>query len=260
MPETPLDRAHAEMEAAPAEENRRLAFFDRLAGAELFVLLGSEAEGDAVSPEVFRIEGVPYVLAFDTEERLVDFAGRISPYAALSGRTLAPMLAEQGLGLALNPEVAPSATVLPPDALVWLAAMLAERPVEVEVRPVSVTSPAGLPDRLIVALDAKLAGATGLARHAWLVSVAYSDGRSGHLLAFADAVPGAEPGLAGAVGEALGFSGVEAGELDVAFFRASDPIVARIAKVGLRIDLPEPDPAQGPAAPGMDPDRPPRLK
>jgi hypothetical protein len=51
------------------------------------------------------------------------------------------------------------------------------------------------------------------------VAVAYADGREGHLLAFAGAVPGAEQGLAGIVGEALTFSGVAAGEIDVAFLR-----------------------------------------
>jgi hypothetical protein len=36
--------------------------------------------------------------------------------------------------------------------------------------------------------------------------------------------------------------------------------MARLAKVGLRFDIPEPEEAPGPAAPGMDPDRPPRLR
>ena len=48
--------------------------------------------------------------------------------------------------------------------------------------------------------------------------------------------------------------------IDVAFFRASDPVMARIAKVGLRFDIPAPDQAQAPSAPGMDPARPPRLR
>ena len=260
MTDTALDRAHAAMEAAPEDEAQRLRFFDRLAGAELFLLLEAEAEGEAISPRTFPLDGTPYVLAFDTEDRLAAFAGGIAPYAALSGRALAPMLAAEGLGLALNPEVAPSAMILAPEALAWLAGTLAERPREIEARPVSVARPAGLPDALLAALDAKLATAGGLARHAWLAAVTYADGREGHLLGVVDAAPGAEPGLARAVGEALTFSGVEAGELDVAFFRASDPVMARIAKVGLRFDLPEPDPAGVPSPPGMDPDRPPRLR
>jgi hypothetical protein len=260
MTETPLDRVHAAMDAAPQDETARLRFFDALAGAELFLLLESEAEGDAITPRTFPLDGTPYVLAFDTEERLAAFAGAIAPYAALSGRALAPMLAAEGLGLALNAEAAPSSTFLPPDAMRWLAATLAGRPAEVEARPVSLAPPDGLPAPLFAALDAKLATAGGLARHAWLAAVAYADGRKGHLLVFVDAVDGAEAGLARAIGEALTFSGVEAGELDVAFFRASDPVMARVAKVGLRFDIPAPDAAVARAAPGMDPARPPRLR
>lgn len=260
MAETALDRAHARMEAAPEDEAARLAFFDRLAGAELFLLLAREAEGDDILPETFPVEGVSYVAAFDTEERLAAFAGRMVPYVALSGRTLAPLLETGGLGLALNPETAPSATLLPPDAVAWLASAVAERPAEVTERPVAVHPPGNLPGGLLAALDAKLATAQGLARHAWLVSVAYADGRAGHLLAVVEAVPGAEHALARAIGEALSFSWGEAGELDVTFFRESDPAVARIAKVGFRFDLPEPAAPAWPQAPGMDPTRPPRLK
>ncbi len=260
MTETPLDAAHAAMDAAPDDDAARLRFYDRLAGAELLLLLAAEPDGDAVTPEVFEVEGASFVLVFDTEERLSAFTGRISPYAALSGRALAEMLAGQGVGLALNPDVAPSSFLMPADAVAWLAETLGERPAEVEARPTRVFAPGGLPDVLLTALDAKLASAGGLARHAWLAGVAYDGGREGHVLAFVDTLPGAEPGLARAVGEALTFSGIEAGELDVAFFRASDPVMARLAKVGLRFDIPEPEAAPGPAAPGMDPDRPPRLR
>ena len=117
MAETALDRAHALMEAAPADDAPRLAFFGHLARAELFVLLEAGAVDDTVEPRTFPLEGVPYVVACDTEERLADFAGPLAPWAALSGRTLAPMLAAEGLGLMLNPEVAPSSMVLPPEAL-----------------------------------------------------------------------------------------------------------------------------------------------
>ncbi len=260
MAETALDRAHARMEAAPGDDTARLAFFDRLAGAELFLLLAQEAQGDEVAPETFPVEDAVYVAAFDTEARLAAFAGRVAPFAALSGRTLVGLLEPRGLGLAFNPDAAPSAMLLPPDAVAWLAAAVAGRPAEVTARPVAVRAPGDLPGGLLAALDAKLATAQGLARHAWLAAVTYEGGRGGHLLAVVGAVPGAEPALARAIGEALSFSGVEAGELDVGFFAEGDPALARIAKVGLRFDLPAPDAPAGPQAPGMDPDRPPRLR
>jgi hypothetical protein len=60
--------------------------------------------------------------------------------------------------------------------------------------------------------------------------------------------------------EALVFSGIEAGELDVAFLRASDPAAAVMARVALRFDLPSPAEPAAPVAPGMDPARPPKLR
>ena len=94
------------------------------------------------------------------------------------------------------------------------------------------------------------------------MAVRYAGGGQGHLLAFVDPAPGAEPTLARALGEALTFSGIEAGALDVAFFGGEDPVVAKLARVGLRFDLPEPanTPAPPPSPPGTDPERPPRLR
>ncbi|MDX5350173.1 MAG: SseB family protein, partial [Paracoccaceae bacterium] len=109
--------------------------------------------------------------------------------------------------------------------------------------------------------DAKLARAGGLAAAAVLAGVVYSDGRRGHLLAFLDAAPGAEGALARAMQEALVFSGVEAGELDVAFLAPDDPAARALVAVGLRFDLPAPEVKDlAPAAPGMDPSRPPKLR
>jgi len=259
---TPLDRAHAAMEAAPKDDAARLRFYDRLAEAELFLLLDRPPEGDRIDPTVFDAGAARYALAFDREDRLADFAEGMAPYAGLSGRRLAAMLAEAGLGLALNPDVAPSAMLLGADAMAWLAATLAEGPAETTGRARELTAPAGLPDALLTALDAKLAAMTGRAAGAYLAGVTWDSGARGHLLAFIDAVPGAEGSLARAVHEALAFSGLEAGSLDVMFLRAADGVAARLARVGLRFDLPVPPaPDPGPrSAPGSDPDRPPRLR
>jgi len=259
---TPLDQAHAAMEAAPEDGAARLRFYDRLAGSELFLLLDADPVGDHFRPAIFPAEGQQVALVFDREERLTEFVGGAAPYAALSGRRLAEMLAGQGIGLGVNLGVAPSSILIGADAVDWLAATLAEAPEEVEERPEEITTPAGVPEALLGALDARLATAEGLARMAFLVGAVHAGGRRSHLMAFIDAVPGAEPALARAVGAALTFSGVEAGSLDVAFFRASDPVAARLAKVGLRFDLPEAPKADRipGAAPGMDPDAPPRLR
>lgn len=260
--ETALDRAHAAMEADHTDNAARLRFFERLADSELFLLLEKEAEGTNLTPEVFKLDGRPYLLVFDREERLAEFAEGSAPYAALSGRLIATMLEGQDIGMAINLEVAPSSILIPAQAVEWLLAILASRPAEVEARPVELTPPTGVPDALLSALDAKLTTAAGLAPLAYLAGVVYEDGQRGHVLAFIDAAIGAETALANAVNEALTFSGIEAGTLDVAFFDPPDAMAARLAKVGLRFDIPEPAKAleRVPQAPGSDPGKPPKLR
>ncbi|KAA2314162.1 SseB family protein [Puniceibacterium sp. HSS470] len=258
---TALDAAHAAMEAAPDDDNVRLRFYERLADSELFLLLSAEADGGNASPEIFRVEDVQFVLLFDREERLSSFTGRPSPYAALSGRTIVEQLAGQGVGLAVNLET-PSAILIPPEAVDWLRDTVAHAPDEVEAQIAAFHPPHGLPEYLIAAIDAKLATARGLADCAFLAGTEDEQGRRSHMLAFIDAVPGAEPSLARAASEALTFSGVEAGQMDVGFFAATDSHAASLARVGLRFDLPEAETAQEitHVAPGSDPNKPPILR
>lgn len=262
MTETPLDTAHAAMQAAPDDAATRLRFYERLADSELFLLLSEEARGENISPETFDVADGRFVLAFDREERLVAFTGRAAPYVALSGRVLAGMLAGQGIGLGVNLDVAPSSILIPAEAVAWLADMLGQTPDEVEAGIRELHPPADLPETLLTALDTKLATAVGLAAMAYLAGVTYADGTRGHLLGFVDALDDAQGALAKAVSEALSFSGLEAGALDVAFFAASDAVAASLARVGLRFDLPQPKtPARvSPKPPGSDPKAPPILR
>lgn len=260
MTETPIDRAHARMMADPADDALRLTFYERLADGELFLMLEREPEGDSIEPRIFATEEGSFVLAFDREDRLSGFAGGPAPYAALSGRNLAEILSGQNLGIGLNLGAAPSEMLLPAEAVGWLHETLSARPQETRESPEELRPPVGLPERLVEALDTKLATAMGLAKLAYLAGVTWKNGKRGHLLALIDPVPGAESALARAVGEALIFSGLDAGELDVTFLKASDPVSARLARVGLRFDLPEPPRPEAPSAPGMNPDKPPRLR
>lgn len=256
---TPLDLAY---QAMAADEDQRLRFYERLADGEMFLLLEKDAEGADIRPRVFPLEDGPVVLCFDLEERLAEFAGGIAPYAALPGRVIAQQLAGQGIGLGINLGVAPSGMVLPAEAVDWLAGMLEVGPEEVEAVPEAFHAPKGLPDVLVSGLDAKLAKAGGLASGALLAGVTYRGGRRGHMLAFLDAAPGAEEALARAAGEALAFSGLEAGEMDVAFLRGDEAAAVAMGRVALRFDLPAPVRAEpaAPVAPGSDPAKPPRLR
>lgn len=256
---TPLDAAHAEMIKQDTDK-ARLAFYDRFAAAELFVLLESEPDGDNITPGLFQTEQGGFVLAFDLEERLTAFNEGPAPYAAVSGRTLAQMLSGQPIGVGLNLWENPSAFLLPAGTIAWLNDVLAETPEAIEETPETFGPPKGLPDVLITALDARLAAAKGLAKSAYLAGVTYTGDRPGHMLAFIDATDGAQSALASTIHQALVFSGLEAGVLDVTFLKASDPAAAQLARVGLRFDLPQPDTTVTQAAPGMAPSKPPKLR
>ena len=257
---TLLDAAHAAVSADPENEALRLRFYERLADGEMILLLEREVVGDQVEPRVFDLEGGPVVLVFDREERLSAFSGGIAPYAALPGRVIAGMLKGQGIGLGVNLGVAPSSMLLPAEAMDWLALALETGPQAVEGKPEEFLAPKGLPEALLTGLDAKLARAGGLASGALLAAVVYAGGRRGHMLAFLDAAPGAQDALARSVSEALVFSGVEAGELDVAFLQGEGPVAVAMARVALRFDLPLVEVRGAPGAPGMQPDKPPRLR
>ncbi len=261
MEMTPLDTVHAAMAAAPDDDATRLRFYERMADAELFLLLEAEPVEDQINPKVLETGGAQYLLAFDRAQRLAQYAGDAAAYVALSGRNVAMMLENQPLGIALNIDVAPSAILLPDTAVAWLRETLTHEAAQIEAKIQSVLPPKGLPENLIEAIDAKLATATGMAANAWLVGVEYSGGGRGHLLAFIDAIPRAQDALVRAASEALTFSGIEAGAMDVGFFNHDDPTVTKLMRVGLRFDLPQMETLQKtPRMPGSDPDAPPILK
>lgn len=253
MTDTPLMAAQAALD--PEDDASRLRFFGQLAESELVVLLDAEPEGDTVAPRLFELAEGRFVAVFDSEAALAAYAEGAAPYAALPGHVLAGMLAGQGIGLAVNPQ-AEAAQLLPPEAVDWLAATLAEGPAEATARPEALHPPADLPAPLLAALDAALARAEGLASAAFLARLVHSGGADGHLLVFLDAAEGARPALARAVGRALTFSGQEGTALDVGFAASGDTLAQRLERVALRFDL---APAR-PSAPVSDPSRPPRLR
>ena len=118
MTDTLLDAAHSAMEDTGADADR-LRFYERLADGELFVLLSAEAEGDRIDLDVFEVDDQKFALVFDREERLSAFADGPAPYASLSGRVLAGMLAGQGIGVAAGP----ARVTLPPHGDVTIVAI-----------------------------------------------------------------------------------------------------------------------------------------
>lgn len=257
-----LDAAHAAMMAAPQDEVARLRYYAQLADGMLYLMLEEEATEGNVRPVVVELDDSKVVLAYDSEERLGAATDAPVPYAELPGRVIAAQLAGQNVALGVNLGLGRGEFLVAPEALVWLSQTLAHAPTDVTARPVGFEAPRGLPDALIHALEGKLARAGGLAQAALLAAVRYEDGRNGHMLAFIGAAKGAEAALTRAASEALVFSGVEAGEMDVTFLAADAPAVARMTRIARRFELPEPvaTAPSSPSAPGMDPLKPPILR
>lgn len=239
--DTALDRAHAAMIAAGETPEARLAFYEVLARSVVHVLIGTP-DGPA-RPEVFALDEGPVALAFDSEARLVGFTAIAAPHAALTGRALLGELARSGLGLGLNLG-APSALLLAPEAVAWIAGALAEAPQEAPLQMAALhplhALPEPLPPALLAALEARLAAAGGLAQSAYLAACEDGEGTLGALLAFVGPTPGAEEALARAVNDAVRLVGTA--RLDVAFAPAEGRQAEMLARVGLRIDLPVSEP------------------
>ncbi len=252
IPVTPLDAAYL---AAEADDDPalRLRFHERVLDAELAVPLAAEA-GETLNPQVFDLEDGRFVLAFDRDERLAEFLGAPTDFAALSGRRLATMLAGQGVGIALNLG-APSATLLPAEAVDWLAGMVRPAPEVHETRLGPLAAPEVAPS-LAAGLAAKLAAMGDAVAAAYLVA---APGGAGIVLALTGVPEEARPGVAAAVAEAVRFTDGAAG-IDLAFLDDGSPAAAAVARAGLRLDLPAPEARATAPGPGMDPARPPRLR
>lgn len=260
---TPLDAAHAAMLADPEDDLARLRYYRTLAATDLCLMLDGEPDGDRLTPRVFPLEDGPVVLAFDGEDRLADFASVPVPHAVLPGRALVQMLAGQGMGVGINLSDPATAWVMGAHAVDWLAGVLATAPVAARGRPLAFHAPGPLDPALSEALAVALSGAGGLAAAAVLADAAWEGGRRGPLLAWLGASEGAEEPLARALAEALAFSGLEGDALDIAFLSPGDPAARALLALGQPLTVPEPPRAPerpAPPAPGMNPDKPPRLR
>ncbi len=259
---TPIDQAHGAMQADESNVAARMGFYERLVDAEVFLLLKCEPVGDKISPSLFKVGGAEIALIFDREERLAGFAKATVPYIAMSGRAVVNLFTSQNIGLGLNLDVAPSSFVIPPNAVEWIGHMLAAKTTVQQEIPVEIYTPDDLPKTVISALTSKLVLAVKIAQQAFLMRAVYASGQNGFLLAFVDVVAGAQPALVQAISEAVAFSGYDANPIDVAFFKATDPICQKFDRSALRIDLRPPiqdSPSMAQSAPGMNPDKPPKL-
>ena len=255
--QTPLDAAHAAQAATPDDAGARLRFYERVLDAELVAPLLAEAAEGSIDLAVYDLSDGRFVLAFDREERMAAFLDAPAPFAALSGRRLAALLDGRKLGLALNLG-APSATLLPPESVDWLARMAASVPQPMSARISALSPPGEVPAALLVGLGTKLAAMADVVGSAFLARATHESGETQLLVALAGVPEPARASVAAAVAEAVRF--VEgAAALDVLFVDAGTPLFAAAARNGARLAIPRPA-SSPPSAPGTDPDRPPRLR
>ena len=223
-----LDRAHAALQDGGAAEG--MAFYRTLANAELFLLLEAEAVGEVMTPRVFDLTEGAVLLAFDSEDRLAGFADGPQPYAALPGRVIAGQMVGLDLSLGLNMgSGSASEVILPPEALKWMVQMLDQAPPRPAVEQIAGFEAPVVPKTVLKTLPAALSGA----ERAYLVGVRYRSGRREQLLAVIGVAERDEARVARAVTEALAFSGIDAGAMDLAFVTAEDGVLARMAGLAL---------------------------
>lgn len=256
--QTPLDLAHAAHEADPENPATRLRFHERILDSELIVPLDAPPDGDQLRPSLFPLSDGPVVLAFDRDDRMAEFLAAPVEFAALSGRRLVALLAGRATGLALNLG-APSAALLPPEAVDWLARIAVEAVPEADARARDIGPPGVVPRALLEALGPKLAAMADRLESAHLVSARLGDGPTVLLLALTGVPEPARAPMAAAVAEAIRFSGLDEAALDVTFPASATPLATSVARVGLRLELP-PEPSVRAGATDKTRGAPPRLR
>jgi hypothetical protein len=186
LEETRLDQLWHAVASGGAEADW-LRFYEGFAVQRLIVPV-DEGSGDGgvtaatARLTTLRLEAGEVVLAFDTEARFAAFIAVPTEFVALIGADLARALARRGIGVALNPGVAPGETVLDPQALAWIAAhagaevAVEEMPGGTRIRP-----PADPEAAMLDALGTRLAEMTGHIAEAWLVGAATPDGGEAYL-------------------------------------------------------------------------------
>ncbi len=181
MVETRLDRLWQAVAKGGAETDW-LRFYEGVAAQPLIVPV-MEPEGDATArPKTLLLETVEVALAFDTEDRFAAFITTPTEFVTMIGADLARALGPLGVGVALNPGVAPGETVLDAEALAWIA-QLTEANVAVEkiLGGIRVGPPVNPESILLEALGIRLAEMAGHIAEAWLLGVAAPGGGEAYL-------------------------------------------------------------------------------
>ena len=265
---TPLDAAHADMQHG--DDAARLKFYELVLDSELCLWLQEPAAGQAITPQILPVDGADFVMVFDTEDRLAEASGGTVDKALLPGRALVSMIAGQGLGLAVNVGVAPSAILIGPDGVDWMGDIMAQtstqdHDLDADSHEATLTAlaPVELPEIVLARLAEKLGTSAGQADRAILAQARFDGQDVSHILAFVGAAPGVHAALVEAANQALAFSGLsDQTRVDVTFVEEGSERAKLLAQVGQTLSMRRAEPRVQSArpAPGRDSDKPPKLR
>ena len=254
MTDTPLDIIIKKIAVSDIVDNR-LILFRRFLETELFILIDGPENPD---PKLMQIDEGMIMLAFDLEEKLIDFAGENSFFISMSGRRLISQNAS--IGIAVNLNNSGGGYILTNEVIEWLMKNTQATKEVLQRNTNEIASPSIITERFVELLDEALAASFGLAECAILVQDLTKSEAKNLLLIFVGSVEFYHTALAQQVSEAFSLSGIQDLILDITFCNSEDELVKKALLVGLRFDLPQIEKSSEPKAPGTDPKKPPLLR
>ena len=229
---TKLDELKESADGTDEGGKSRYSFYEALVDTELYLLLEKELESGVACPKLIETSEDKYALVFDTVSRLVDFTGNSSPYLALTGRMVLPMLKEQRLGLGLNLNLAvPSEILLSSSDIDWLQNIVEQVPEKLDNKITAFSKPS-IPIVVIESLNQKLSYLSDFVTEAWTAEAIYVSGHKSQVIVFVDVASEMHGAVAKAVNEALIFIPHDDKLIDVIFLKVDSSFLKKIRKVG----------------------------
>ena len=254
MPDSPLDEIIKQVQSNDIAENR-LILFKRFLDAELFILIDDPQDP---KPKLVNLREGEILLGFDTEEKLMEFAGDNAFFISMTGRNL---LAQNiSVGIALNLTNIGGGYILTNEILRWLEKNTQAKQGNIIRHPKKIVSPLIASETFIKLLDETLALSPGSANYAILVQDISEKDTNNLLLIFVEAGEAFQDILTQQISEAFKLSNLQGVTLDIIFAKPDEELIKKALKIGLRFDLPSIQEASKPKAPGMDPKKPPILR
>jgi hypothetical protein len=112
---TPLDQA---LEGAKTSQCKRNAFYGLLVNTTLYIPTYETPAEEGFNPILADIDGITYLMVFDSEDKLSSWAQTPMPFATLPGHVVAE-ITQGNIHWALNPGDAHT-KILVPEEIQWL--------------------------------------------------------------------------------------------------------------------------------------------